>query len=139
MTNETSNKPALYFWIAGIIAFIWYAFGIYAYVMQAFFSQDQLRDLANESEIIYDNLPLWYLSAFAIAVFTGFIGSICLLARKRAAYILFIISFLAVGIQQFYILTEINPRDIFLSLSSLVIAVFLIWFSKRAITRKWLV
>ena len=84
------------------------------------------------------NFPAWYISAFAIAVFTGLLGSIFLLIRKRWAYFLFFLSLLATGIQQFYVLTEINPRDIFLSLSALVIAVFLVWFSKRAVAREWL-
>lgn len=100
--------------------------------------ETQLTELSKTEQTIYIDLPAWYISVFAIAVFAGLLGSIALLLRKRWAYILFIVSFLAVGLQQFYILTEVNPRDIFLSLAIMVISVFLIWFSKRAVARKWL-
>lgn len=133
--NFTSlNRPPVYFWIVSIIAFIWNAIGVYNYIALTFMTDDWLAELSKTEQ----PLSIWYLSVFAIAVFAGLFGSISLLIRRRWAYVLFIVSFLAVGFQQFYILTEVNPRDIFLSLTILVISVFLIWFSKRAVARKWL-
>lgn len=139
MNFSSLNKPPLYFWIVSGIATLWYAIGAYNYVFQMFMTKEQRDVLSSADQVLYDTLPFWYVSVFALAVATGFVASLSLLIRKRWAYILFILSFLAVGIQQFYILTVINPRDIFISLSALVIAVFLIWFSKRAISKKWLV
>lgn len=138
MNFTSTNKPPVYFWVVSITALLWNAFGVYNYLMQAVMTTEQLNQLSNTDQNLYSDLPAWYISIFAIAVFAGLIGSICLLIRRRWAYILFIISFLAIGIQQFYVLTEINPRDIFLSLSMIVIGVFLVWFSKRAVARKWL-
>ena len=138
MNFSSTNNPPVYFWIASIIALVWNAFGVYSYIIQAFSDSGQFNELSNTDQNIAINFPAWYISAFAIAVFAGLLGSIFLLLRKRWAYFLFIISFLATGLQQFYVLTEINPRDIFLSLSALVIAAFLVWFSKRAIARAWL-
>lgn len=134
MNFTSSNKPPVYFWIVSAIAFLWNAIGVYNYIALTFMTDDQLAELSKTEQ----PLPAWYLSVFAIAVFAGLFGSMALLIRKRWAYVLFIVSFLAVGFQQFYILTEVNPRDIFLSLTILVISVFLIWFSKRAVARKWL-
>lgn len=138
MNIISTNKPPVYFWIVGIIALLWNAFGVYNYVMQAFMTTDQLSEFSKTEHNLYDDLPIWYISIFSIAVFTGLFGAISWLLRKKVAYTLFIISFLAVGIQQFYVLTEINPRDIFIPLTSIVIVVFLIWFSKRAIAKEWL-
>lgn len=138
MNFASQNKPPVYFWIVAIIAFLWNALGVYNYLMQAFMNTEQLDQLSNADKNLYADLPAWYISVFAIAVFAGLLGAISLLIRKRWAYTLFIVSFLAIAIQQFYVLTEINPRDIFLSLSIIVIAVFLIWFSKRAVARQWL-
>ena len=138
MNFSSIQKPPIYFWIVAVISFIWNAFGVYSYLMQTFMSAEHLNQLSAEDKNVFTDLPAWYISIFAIAVFAGILGSISLLLRSRWAYLLFIISFLAVGIQQFYVLTEINPRDIFLSLSSIVIALFLVWFAKRAISRKWL-
>lgn len=138
MNFSSIQKPPIYFWIVAVISFIWNAFGVYSYLMQTLMSAEHLNQLSAEDKNVFTDLPAWYISIFAIAVFAGILGSISLLLRSRWAYLLFIISFLAVGIQQFYVLTEINPRDIFLSLSSIVIALFLVWFAKRAISRKWL-
>ena len=138
MNFSSTNNPPAYFWVVSIIALIWNAFAGYNYLMQAFMTSEQLDQLSNSDQNLYSDLPTWYISIFAIAVFAGLLGAISLLIRKRWAYVLFIVSFLATGIQQFYVLTEINPRDIFLSLSSIVIAVFLVWFSKRSTARAWL-
>ncbi|TDU40042.1 hypothetical protein BXY82_2081 [Gelidibacter sediminis] len=137
--NFTSlNKPPVYFWVVSVIAILWNAIGVYNYLSHALMTQEELSALSKSDQTLYANLPVWYISVFAIAVFAGLLGAISLLLRKRWAYIFFFISFLAVGLQQFYILTEVNPRDIFLSLTIIVIAVFLVWFSKRAVSRKWL-
>ena len=138
MNFSSTNNPPVYFWVASVIALVWNAFGAYSYVMLALSNSEQLSEITNADQIIDAILPAWYISAFAIAVFAGLLGSIFLLIRKRWAYYVFIISLLSTGIQQFYVLTEINPRDIFLSLSAIVIAVFLVWFSRRAIAREWL-
>lgn len=138
MNFTSTKKPPVYFWIVGIIALFWNAFGAYNYLMQAFMTTEQSTQLSKAEHNLYDDLPMWYISVFAIAVFAGLLAAISWLLRKKWAYSLFIISFLAVGIQQFYVLTEINPRDIFLPLISIVLALFLVWFSKRAIAREWL-
>ncbi len=136
-STNTNNTP-VFFWIASVIALVWNIFGVYNYLTEAFSTSGQFGELSNLDPSMDVSFPAWYISAFAIAVFAGLFGSILLLLRKRWAYFLFFISLVATGIQQFYVLTEINPRDIFLSLSALVIAVFLVWFSKRAIARGWL-
>lgn len=138
MNLNSTKKPPVYFWVIGIIALLWNIFGVYNYVMQTFMTTGKLTSGSHTQQNLYEDLPIWFISIFAIAVFFGLFGAISWLLRKKVAYILFIISFLAVGIQQFYVLTEVNPRDIFIPLTSIVIVVFLIWFSKRAIAREWL-
>lgn len=138
MNFYASKKLPVYFWVVGLIALLWYAYGVYNFLMQAFMNTNPPTQISQTEHLLYDNLPLWYMTVFGFAVFSGFLGALLWLLRKRRAYILFIISFFTVGIQQFYVLTEINPRDIFLPLTSNVIAVFLVWFSKRAIARRWL-
>lgn len=139
MNFSSAKKLPVYFWVIGFIALLWNAYGVYNYFMQAFFmTTDQTTPFAQSSHHLHNDLPMLYMIIFAVAVFSGLLGALSWLLRKRWAYILFIISFFCVGIQLFYMLTEINPRDIFLPLSSMVIAVFLVWFSKRAVAREWL-
>ncbi len=138
MNFSSTNNPPVYFWVASFIALVWNAVGAYSYIMLAVSNSEQLSQITGADQNVDAILPAWYISAFAIAVFAGLLGSIFLLIRKRWAYFIFFVSLLATGIQQFYVLTEINPRDIFLSLSAIVISVFLVWFSNRAIAREWL-
>ena len=138
MNFSSTNNPPVYFWAASFIALVWNAVGAYSYIMLAVSNSEQLSQITGTDQNVDAILPAWYISAFAIAVFAGLLGSIFLLIRKRWAYFIFFVSLLATGIQQFYVLTEINPRDIFLSLSAIVISVFLVWFSNRAIAREWL-
>ena len=138
MNFSSTNNPPVYFWVASFIALVWNAVGAYSYIMLAVSNSEQLSQITGTDQNVDAILPAWYISAFAIAVFAGLLGSIFLLIRKRWAYFIFFVSLLATGIQQFYVLTEINPRDIFLSLSAIVISVFLVWFSNRAIAREWL-
>lgn len=138
MNFSSSNNPRVYFWVVSLIALIWNGLGAYSFAVQALSTAEQFNEFSDTDEILAAHFPTWYLSVFGIAVFSGFLGSVFLLLRKRWAYSLFTIALIATGIQQFYVLTEVNPRDIFLSLSSLVIAVFLVWFSRRAIAKTWL-
>ncbi|WP_299390993.1 hypothetical protein [uncultured Gelidibacter sp.] len=138
MNFSASNKPPVYFWVISIIAVLWNAFGVFNYLMQAYMTQEDLDQLSKTDQNLYANLPSWYIGAFAIAVFAGLLGAISLVLRKRWAYSFFVVSLLAVGLQQLYIVTEIYPRDIFLSLTIIVVSTFLVWFSRRALARQWL-
>lgn len=138
MNFSSSHNPPVYFWVTGLTALVWNIFAVYSYVLQDYSNSGQFNELSDADQILADDFPAWYISAFAIAVFAGLLGAIFLLFRKRWAYYVFIIALISTGIQQFYVLTVVNPRDIFLSLSALVICVFLVWFSRLAIGREWL-
>ena len=85
MTKST-NKPNATFWVVGIIALIWNAMGVDAYIQQAYNTvrhQEMYPDPA-QLEIV-NNLPSWLTAVFAIAVFSGALGCLFLLLRKNIA------------------------------------------------------
>ena len=73
--------------------------GLAAYFQQFMMSPEAFAALRPEQQNLLLNQPVWLTSAFAVAVFAGFVGSILLLARKRLAVRMFLLSMIAVFIQ----------------------------------------
>ncbi len=141
MTNST-NKPNVLFWVIGIIALIWNAMGVMAYLGEVYRTED-LKLNMSEAELAYlEAEPAWYTAVFAIAVFAGVLGCILLLLRKKLAYTLFVISLLAVIAQQVYhfVLSDaleiMGTFDITMSIMVVIISIFLVWYSKDQIKKE---
>jgi hypothetical protein len=132
----TSTKPSTSFWIISILALIWNIMGVVAYLGQAYITDEALALLPEADQAYYNNVPAWVTAAFAIAVFSGFIGTVVLLMKKKFATSLFIVSFLAVITQSIYNLFIQNYADVIgvkmiMPLVIIVIALFLVWYSKN--------
>jgi hypothetical protein len=97
MTDGT--KAPIWFWIIGAITLLWNTMGLAAYFQQFMMSADAFSALRPEQQNLLLNQPVWLTSAFAVAVFAGFVGSILLLVRKRLAVRMFLLSMIAVFIQ----------------------------------------
>ena len=99
----TSNKTGIWFWVISIIALLWNAMGINQYLQQAY-RTDTFKAMYPDEKVLEMvlNTPAWVMGAFAIAVFSGFLGSLFLLLRKKIAKPFFLVSLTAVIIQMFY-------------------------------------
>ena len=86
MTTD-SNKPNGLFWAIGVIAIIWNAMGVMAYLAQAYKTESFEAMYTPEQLDIINNMPAWATAAFATAVFGGVLGSLLLLLKKRLANI----------------------------------------------------
>lgn len=93
------SKPPIWFWIIGIFALLWNTMGLAAYFQQYVMSAEAFAALRPEQQDLLVSQPFWLTAAFAIAVFAGFVGSILLLARKRLAVRMFLLSMIAVFVQ----------------------------------------
>ena len=128
------------FWTIGAVALIWNVMGVINFFMQM--NADALTAYRESERAIIEGRPAWVTGAFAIAVFGGALGCLLLLLRKSAAYYLFIASLLGVivtmthtlGIGIYFGLGEILG----IILMPLVVAAFLIWYSKQAETKGWI-
>ncbi len=138
MTNY-KVKPPVWFWIVSVIALFWNVMGVDQYLGQAY-KTDRWRSALTEAQLeMASNLPAWLTAAFAIAVFTAVLGSIGLLLRKKWAYSLFVISLIAVIVQMGYVLAQGHFDGIAMTISIIAFAIFLVWFSKKSISKDWIV
>ncbi len=103
---------------------------------------DVLTAYRESERAIVAGRPAWATGGFAIAVFGGALGCLLLLLKKSAAYYLFIASLLGVIVTMIHTLgLDIDFRlgeILGIILMPLVVAVFLIWYSKQAESKAWI-
>ena len=139
MTDLSTNKPPIWFWIIAVIALIWNGMGVMAYLVRAFMTDEMIAAIPEEQQAEYlIEHPAWYTAAFALAVFCGALGCLALLLRKKWAYMLFLISFVAATIQQVYIMVTIEEASPIMPIMIIVVCAFLVWFSKMSTAKGWL-
>ncbi|MGR7814414.1 hypothetical protein [Lacinutrix undariae] len=144
MTLNTSNKPNKRFWIITGIAIIWNGMGVMQYLAKAYNTDNFKAQYTKEQLSIIANEPTWVTFAFALAVFGGLFGSIALVFRKKIAHVLFLISTLGICAQMIYNLFIIKSVDIYgpaavlMTAMILIIALFLLIYSRRVTSKGWL-
>lgn len=133
----TTIKIHWSFWLIGVVALIWNGMGCMNFIMQM--NPDMLVNYPEAAKSLVESRPIWATSAFAIAVFVGFLGDIFLLLKKAFAFYLFILSLLGVLITNIHTLQVSNAMDIMIgSLMSLIVSVFLIWYSNSVKRKGWI-
>ena len=138
------SKPTISFWIISVIALLWNLMGVSQYIQHAY-NTDSFRANYTTAQLqMMDATPAWSTAAFAIAVFAATFGSVSLLLRKKWAYMLFLISFLAIIVQNIDAFTRFKISDygtfeLIMTAIIPVFALFLLWYSKKAIKRHWIV
>ena len=143
MNDETVGGVRRSFWAIGAVTLIWNVMGVINFFMQM--NADALASFPESHRAIVAGRPAWATGGFAIAVFGGALGCLLLLLRKPAAYYLFIASLLGVIVQLIHTLGiagsafGFSPFDISRTIvMPLVVAAFLIWYSKRAERKGWI-
>jgi len=140
MNDKTVGGVHWSFWLIGAVALIWSVVGVINFFMQM--NPDVLAAYRESERAIIEGRPAWATGAFAIAVFGGALGCVLLLLRKSAAYYLFIGSLLGVIVTMIHTLgigIDFGLGEILgIILMPLVVAVFLIWYSKQAESKGWI-
>ena len=101
MTNYL-RKPTGLFWIISSMALVWNLMGVFNYLTQAFMTNEVLASLPKDQQLLYEDVPAWVTAAFATAVFSGTLGALLLLLKKKIASTFFILSFIGIIIQMTY-------------------------------------
>jgi len=136
--TKSSVKPAIWFWIVGAIGLIWNAMGVNAYLQQAFNTESYRAMYPPEQLEIAANMPAWVTAAFAIAVFSGFLGCIALLLRKRIANGLLQLSLIAVIVQMGYLIIKGITTDMTMTIMIIVFSVLLVFFARKFKSNHWI-
>jgi len=140
MNDESTNGVHWSFWVIGAVALVWNVMGVMNYFGQM--NADAVAAMPESHRAIIEGRPAWATAGFAIAVFGGAIGCLLLLLRKPAAFYLFIASLLGVMVTMIHTLGvagSFGPFEISMMIvMPLVVAAFLIWYSKLAERKGWI-
>ena len=140
MSDETVGGVHWSFWAIGTVALIWNILGCINFFVQM--DPDVLAAYRESERAIVEGRPAWATGAFAIAVFGGALGCVLLLLRKSAAFYVFIASLLGVIVTMTHSLSvgiDFGLGEILgIILMPLVIAAFLVWYSKQAQSKGWI-
>jgi len=143
MNNKSIIGIHWSFWAISVFALIWNAMGAMNFFMQM--NADAVASFPETHRAIIEGRPGWATGGFAVAVFGGALGGFLLLLKKSAAIYLFIASLLGVIVTMNHTITVASStidfsaiEIVILILLPLVVAAFLIWYSKQAERKGWL-
>ena len=127
----------------GTIALIWNVLGGVNFFMQM--DADIVAALPETHRAIIRGRPLWATGGFAVIVFGGALGCLLMLLRKSAATYVFVVSLIG-GIVTMIHTINIASSTIKFSVSEivvmilmpLVVAVFLICYSRQVESKGWI-
>ena len=138
------RKPSSLFYIISSMALVWNLMGVFNFLGQALMSDEVLASLPKDQQLLYQDVPAWVTAAFAVAVFSGTLGAVFLLLKKKIASTFFILSFVGIVTQMSYglLLDEktdnYGPLGLLMPLMIIAVGAYLIWYSKKAKENRWL-
>lgn len=142
--GRTLVKPHWSFWLIGVVALIWNGLGVLNFFMQ--FNPEAMEMMPEWWHAVIENRPMWAMLSMVVAVFGGAFGAILLLVRKRWALQVFMASLTGVVLTMVHSLSVVGPmvevgfRQVFEAVvMSIVVGVFLIWYTHFAKGRSWLI
>jgi len=143
MTEQNSIKIHWSFWLISALAFVWNAMGVLNFFVQM--NPEIVASFPDSHRAIINDRPVWATIGFAFAVFGGTIGCLLLLLRKSVAFYLFILSLLGVILTMIHAIGVANsianfrmPDLILMIVMPVVVAVFLVWYSRWAHNKNWI-
>jgi len=141
-----NTKPNTFFWIVGVFGLLWNLMGVFAFLSQHYFITEELKTTLPKNQIyLINNNPEWLTLVFAASVFSGLLGSIMLLSRKKWAIGLYFTSLVMVLIQNIYgwaIMKAAEIHGIFqgylMPIIVIISSIFLYFYSKSCSAKKWI-
>lgn len=144
MTQIDRTRPHWSFWVISAVALIWNALGGMNYLMQM--NPDVVAAMPETHQAIIDTRPFWATGGFALGVFGGAIGALLLLLRKSIAIHVFTASLIGIVLAQIHTsrvafsgVSFTGFEWLMMLIMPLVVAVFLIWYTKDAQGKGWVV
>lgn len=126
-----------------VIALIWNLIGCAAYVADVMLSPEAIAQMSAEAQALYAARPAWSVGATAIAVWFGALGCLGLVMKKRWSAPLLLVSLLGVILQDLYLFVLSDAASLAGGAAYamqglvLVIAVWLVTFSRKAVKQGW--
>jgi hypothetical protein len=139
--TEPATKTPLHLWIIGSLALFWNAIGAFDYLATQLRLDGYMSQFTQEQLDYFYGIPSWAVAAWAIAVWFAVFGSLALLLRRRLAYVLFLVSLVAMVASTVHSFVLSNGAEIMgqagviFSGVIFVIGVLLLWYSKVMMAR----
>lgn len=141
MDRSNLTKPHWAFWIISIVALLWNIAGSANYIMQT--NPENVANMPDTYQAFINARPAWATAAFAITVFAAVIGCIMLLLKRYSAMYLFIISAIALIFVLIHAIIFVSANSGYISIiigvgSSVLVSIFLLWFTKYFKNKNWI-
>ncbi|MEO1201276.1 MAG: hypothetical protein AAFX10_01125 [Pseudomonadota bacterium] len=136
MTNN--DKTPMSHWLIAGAALIWNLFGLMVFISTVTAAPEDLAAVYAADEIDFiESIPVWATAANAIAVLAGVLGCLLLLLRRSLAMPMFIVSFIALIVQNLHSFVLEDVIEVFgmvpayIQLAVMIIAIALILYTMR--------
>ncbi len=136
-------KPPKSFWVIAVLALLWNLMGLFQFFAATFMLEAMIEGYPEDQADLFRSIPEWYNILFAIAVFSGVLGSITMLLRKKMTVAIFGISLLAVLVAQGYwiwgtdLIEVMGVSSVIMPLIVIVVSIFLYFYNKGAAKNGW--
>ena len=136
-TSGGQAKAPVHLWIVGILALLWNLMGCFDYLATQLELESYMSSFSEEQLEYFYGFPAWTVSAWAIAVWIGLVGTIGLLMRRKWSFVAYVVSLAGLAVSSIYTLFLTNGLEIMGSTATLmtvviwVISIFLVWYSKQ--------
>lgn len=143
--ENTKTKVPVWFWVVAIILLLWNLMGVFSFFAHTFIPEEALAALPENERALYGEYPLWVTILFAIAVFTGLLGTIGLIAKKKWAKLMFMTSFVAIIIQMTHNVFFTSSIEVYgtaqavtMPIIVVVLGLIAILFTNASLKKGWL-
>lgn len=137
--------PPTWFRIVAVVLILWGVAGCASLWSHIVYGPDGMGGATDYDRSLYRALPAWFTFVYVAAVGAGLLGAVALLARSRLAIPLSVVSLVAVIVQFGYVLgltdlvaTKGVAATVPFPLLIVALAVFQLWFARRALARRWI-
>lgn len=125
---EVASTPK-HLWAVGVLALLWNAMGARDYVMTQTRNEGYLSQFPPEVLAFVDAMPTWAVTTWATAIWFSVIGSVLLLARRRHAVWVFLVSLIAMVLTTIHTYILSNGMEIMGDTFSLVFNALIFFFA----------
>ncbi len=141
LLEPSRKKTPWHLWVVGVLSLLWNLMGAMDYLMTQTRNEVYMSQFSEAQLAFFYGFPTWVVSAWAIAVWGGVLGSILLLMRKSLAVPVFLISLLAMVLTTLHnfvledgLAVMGDSATLGFTATIFVVALLLYLYSKRQVT-----